>query len=222
MSPPPYAQTTTVDIVWPTGALLVSIRLYSCGKSGNNLKFYVKTESRKCRSLGTPPPRLTFQGAIAPHNQKGAISAEKGDFRKISSRTFFSHRYSWLWSNRVWKVSVEGCAKTPMLIPSSQKTIMLNLMLEQRENVLARPGCHAFIKAYAACRTIAAAKSEVILFNVKDRSLRDGIYSKILYYALFYFLSANTLFFVTPSGHYAIWLMFTNSFFCSGVRADGG
>ena len=40
---------------------------------------------RKDRSLGTPP-RLTFQARLL--NQEGA-NAEKGGFRKISSRAFF-------------------------------------------------------------------------------------------------------------------------------------
>ena len=41
---------------------------------------------REYRSLGTPP-RLTFQARLL-HNQEGA-NAEKGGFRKISSRAFF-------------------------------------------------------------------------------------------------------------------------------------
>ena len=41
---------------------------------------------RKCRSLGTPP-RVTFQARLL-HNQEGA-NAEKGGFRKTSSRAFF-------------------------------------------------------------------------------------------------------------------------------------
>ena len=40
----------------------------------------------KYRSLGTPP-RLTFQARLL-HNQEGANNAEKGGFRKISSRAF--------------------------------------------------------------------------------------------------------------------------------------
>ena len=41
---------------------------------------------RKYRSLGTHP-RLIFQARLL-HNQEGA-NAEKGGFRKISSRAFF-------------------------------------------------------------------------------------------------------------------------------------
>ena len=72
------------------------------------------TVSIDINSLGTPPintiNRLTFQARLL-HNQEGA-NADKGGFRKISSRAFFKtyrsvvFTSSWLWSNRAWKVNL--------------------------------------------------------------------------------------------------------------------
>ena len=72
---------------------------------------------RKHRSLGTPP-RLTFQARLL-HNQEGA-NAEKGGFRKISSRAFFRRigRCSHHLGLSLESQSItRGCAKTLMLIP---------------------------------------------------------------------------------------------------------
>ena len=61
---------------------LISTKEIIQEKNKNSRNF----EYRKYRSLGTPP-RLTFQVRLL-HNQEGA-NAEKGGFRKISSRAFF-------------------------------------------------------------------------------------------------------------------------------------
>ena len=85
---------------------------------------------RNCRSLRTPP-RLTFQARLL-HNQEGA-NAEKGGFRKISSRAFFrrigrcSHPLGY--SNRARKVSLGGCAETPILTVETVQAIALYILL---------------------------------------------------------------------------------------------
>ena len=72
---------------------------------------------RKYRSLGTPP-RRTFQARLL-HNQEGA-NAEKGGFRKISSRAFFRRVSIGVYIFLVVEQSIlesqsRWCAKTPIL-----------------------------------------------------------------------------------------------------------
>ena len=80
----------------------------------------------RCRSLGTHP-RLTFQTRLL-HNQEG-VNAEKGGFRKTSSRAFFrrigrcSHPLGCGTIEPGKSSQSRGCAKTPTLTVSKTRKL---------------------------------------------------------------------------------------------------